>query len=93
MPAHNHSSTASTTNIYGYFPADTRDYHRTVYGGVFSQTYLGKQANGSDGNSFTYRYNLNANVLPSLTVSNKGGGVAHNIIQPYISVYIWKRIS
>ena len=36
---------------------------------------------------------LNANVLPTLTVTNKGGSKAHNNIQPYISVYIWKRVS
>jgi microcystin-dependent protein len=87
MPAHNHSGTASTTNIYGTF---------YIRGNMIAATGVFKSENYSVGarqDVIGQKITLNANVLPTLTVANKGGSKAHNIIQPYISVYIWKRIS
>ena len=91
MPSHNHSATITSKSITGYFPADTRDLYVSRYGGVFSQTNLGKQANGDDGNSFTKRYDMNASHSHTVTVNNTGSGQAHNTIQPYITAYIWRR--
>lgn len=51
---------AGLPNITGYFPADTRDYAASNYGGAFTQTYLNRQSDGHDGNSKTYKYTLDA---------------------------------
>ena len=93
MPSHNHSATITSKSITGYFPADTRDMHVSKYGGVFSQTNLGKQANGNDGNSFTKRYDMNATHNHTATIANSGSNSIHNNIQPYITIYIWRRTS
>ena len=87
MPSHNHSGTASTTNIYGTFHQRGQVFAPT---GCFSYETYGT---GARQDVSGYRVILNANVLPSLTVANKGGSAAHNNIQPFISVYIWKRVS
>ena len=87
MPSHNHSGTASTTNINGSF---------YIRGNMIAATGCFKSENYSVGarqDVTGQKITLNANVLPSLTVANKGGGMAHNNMQPYISVYIWKRVS
>lgn len=72
---------AGLPNITGYFPADTRDYAASNYGGVFSQTYLNAQANGANGNSRTYKYTLDASKA-----SNIYG--ASNTVQPPAIVLI-----
>lgn len=43
----------------------------------------------SDGGSF----NFNANYSHSVTINYTGSGQKHNNMQPYISVYMWKRIA
>ena len=93
LPKTKLTATASNTNINGWFPADTRDYAASNYGGVFSQTYLNSQANGENGNSRTYKYTLNANVLPTVSISEFGSNQSHENMPPFISIFCWKRIA
>lgn len=72
---------AGLPNITGYFPADTRDYAESNYGGAFSQTWLNHQSDGHDGNSRTYKYTLDASKA-----SNIYG--ASNTVQPPAIVLI-----
>lgn len=72
---------AGLPNITGYFPADTRDYAASYYGGAFSQAWLNSQSDGYDGNSRTYKYTLDASKA-----SNIYG--ASNTVQPPAIVLI-----
>lgn len=71
---------AGLPNITGYFPADTRDMAQGNYGGVFSQTYLNKQANGQDGNSRTHKYTLDASKASNVY------GASETVQPPAITV-------
>ena len=91
MPSHNHNAASSTSGITGKARLSA-DYQNTCTGVFSCDTSLGNNGRGStSGDNTTLK--INASFSTSTTTSAKGGGQAHNIIQPYISVYIWKRVS
>lgn len=51
--------------------------------------------NGASGSSWCVALNSDRSVNWSITngSQNKGGGQAHNNLQPYYTAYIWKRIA
>lgn len=94
MPSHKHSASTSSYNIKGTFGGDRTGCHNyTVTSGVFSKSattgnfYGAKQDESIRGSTYT----LNSTHSHNIMVNNTGSNDAHNNIQPYISVYIWKR--
>lgn len=91
MPSHNHTATISTTNLTGWFTnngnSDTANGDGTIFK-ASKRTGQGSSSGGAaDGGKFTF----NGAHAHTITINNSGSNQSHNNIQPYISVYMWKR--
>ena len=96
LPTHNHSASTNSVNISGGMNLDgTEQGSSTSAWGSFSlggNFTPGKGHGSSYGGSNAGRtINFNNNHSHSVTVNNVGSSQAHNNIQPYVSIYIWKR--
>ncbi len=83
MPAHNHIASISTTGNHTHtlkVVDDERSAGNYAAGGASFQ-------NG------TATTNSSGNHTHTIVIDNTGLSQAHNNLQPYISIYIWKRIS
>lgn len=61
--------------------------------GVFSWSYIKSERNHDNGNMLIAKINFKASVANSITTDNTGSGAAHNNFQPYLTCYMWKRVS
>ena len=91
LPSHNHTATISTTNLTGWFTnngnSDTANGDGTIFK-ASKRTGQGSSSGGAaDGGKFTF----NGAHAHTITINNSGSNQSHNNIQPYISVYMWKR--
>ena len=96
MPAHNHTQAEHTHNDHvGNIDQTWHASHMRGAGGVFSlgtHDLSGNRAAFETGSFDRIRWNMNAShntVTP--TINNRGGGGAHNNLQPYITVFMWRR--
>lgn len=87
--SHNHTGSATTSG-------STHTHALTM------QASHGKSGNGgvprfSDGDMWSAYKTQNLSAAGehshAITINNSGGGQAHNNMQPYLSVYMWKRTS
>lgn len=93
LPSHNHTATISTTNLTGWFTnngnSDTANGDGTIFK-ASKRTGQGSSSGGAaDGGKFTF----NGTHAHTIAISNIGSNQPHNNIQPYIAVYIWKRVN
>ena len=100
--AHLHSGTTSWSDLQGDF--NGVQWINTYANGIITKTTVDhlNRPGGQDPRDI-YNFHINASHNHTFTtdkkgehvhtISEEGGGVAHNIMQPYLSVYMWKRVS
>ena len=91
MPSHNHIGTINTANLIGQANNAGIAINNVSTSGIFSH-WQGDN-NYGNGNSGQGKATLQVNATHShtVTISNTGSSQSHNIMQPYIAIYIWKR--
>lgn len=94
MPKHSH--TRGTMNITGSVTSQDTNYFwgaGTTASGAFADAHVGGSNignaywSGSRGNGFSF----DASRTWTGTTSEEGNNAEHNNLQPYLSVFIWKR--
>ena len=91
MPSHNHN--ASTNNVnqngtIGWLQAG-KDYS---FSGVFATSSKKQGANVGNGESTgVWNCVFDSSHSHTVAINNTGSNQTHNNMQPYLSVYIWKR--
>ena len=98
LPSHGHTASTDTININGGFRLDGTEIGGTTSAsGVFSigSSFTPSKGHGNSGGGSNVGRNINFNSTHShkITINNVGEGQSHNNIQPYLTVYMWKRVS
>ena len=62
-----------------------------INGGIGSE--IGAKVDIQPGGAHSHEVVINSSVAHSHDIDAEGGGQAHSIMQPYLSVYMWKRVS
>ena len=98
-----HTHTRGSMNIKGTFPACVEDHYMPSPTGAFfcSGTATEAEGRGHNGNwllnfdasrSWSGETTANGDHTHTITMDKVGQSVAHNNMQPYLSVYMWQRI-
>lgn len=100
---HTHTGTASeagehthSADIKPYARTGQKDirisnFHDTINGGIGSE--IGAKVDIQPGGAHSHEVAINSSGEHSHDINNEGDGQAHSIMQPYLSVYMWKRVS
>ena len=85
LPSHNHSGSTSSSGNHNH-SMTLNNY----YFGAATNNHGWGGDDVSNGQYTNYTNTTGAHTH-SITINNTGSNSAHNNIQPYVSVYIWKR--
>ncbi len=85
LPTHSHTATISTNGKHNHTALGCNASAGPNNG------HFGEIGNKTDGSYANTEYA--GNHSHTISINNIGGNNSHNNIQPYIAVYIWKRIA
>lgn len=91
MPSHNHVGSTNSTGNHNHGTAWGENSVTGSHGRYGTATNISGSNNGSDNDNWEFATTTNGAHSHTLTINNNGSSQPHNNMQPYVSVYIWKR--
>lgn len=81
MPSHNHSGSTASAGSHTHYFSYASGWGQGADGYIRMHEGTGKTKTTSSSGSHSH----------TVSIDSAGGGSAHNNMQPYLSVYMWKR--
>lgn len=91
MPSHNHVGSTNSTGDHNHGTGWGENGESGSNGRYGSRTNCSGSNQGLDNDNWEFATTTNGAHSHTLTINNNGSSKPHNNMQPYVSVYIWKR--